>query len=41
VVALKKEGAEDVTDIQPTSLIYAIAKLISKMMATHFVPHMN
>jgi hypothetical protein len=37
----KKEGAEEVTDFCPISLIHAIAKLISKMMAAHLAPHMN
>jgi mannosylglycoprotein endo-beta-mannosidase len=37
----KKEGAEEVTDFRPISLIHAIAKLTSKMMATRLAPHMN
>jgi hypothetical protein len=37
----KKEGAEEITDFRPISLIHAIAKLISKMMATRLAPHMN
>jgi hypothetical protein len=34
------EGAEDVSDFRPVSLFHTIAKLISKMMATHLAPHM-
>jgi exonuclease III len=37
----KKEGAEEVSDFRPISLIHAIAKLIAKMMAARLAPHMN
>jgi hypothetical protein len=37
----KKEGAEEITDFRPISLIHAIAKLISKMLATRLAPYMN
>jgi hypothetical protein len=37
----KKEGAEEITNFHPISLIHAIVKLISKMMATRLAPHMN
>jgi mannosylglycoprotein endo-beta-mannosidase len=37
----KKDGAEDISDFRPISLIHAIAKLISKMMAARLAPHMN
>jgi hypothetical protein len=37
----KKEGAEEVTDFRPISLIHAIAKLISKMMTTRLAPFMH
>ena len=37
----KKDGAEEVADFRPISLIHAIAKLISKMMATRLAPHMH
>ena len=37
----KKEGAEEVTDFRPISLIHAIAKLISKMMAMRLAPYMT
>jgi hypothetical protein len=41
VLIPKKEGAEDITDFRPISLIHAIAKIIAKMMATRLAPHMN
>jgi hypothetical protein len=34
-------GAEEVSEFRPISLIHAIAKLISKMMATRLTPHMD
>jgi hypothetical protein len=37
----KKEGAEEVADFCPISLIHTIVKLISKMMAFRLAPHMN
>jgi hypothetical protein len=37
----KKEGAEEVSDFRPISLIHAIAKIISKMLATRLGPLMN
>jgi hypothetical protein len=37
----KKDGAGEVMDFHPISLIHAIAKLISKMMASRLAPHMN
>jgi hypothetical protein len=37
----KKDGVEDVADFILISLIRAISKLISKMMASRLVPHMN
>jgi hypothetical protein len=37
----KKEGAKEVTDFCPISLIHAIAKIISKMMAARLATHMN
>jgi hypothetical protein len=36
-----KEGAEEVTDFRPISLIDAIMKLISKVMATRLAPFMH
>jgi hypothetical protein len=41
VLLPKKEGAEEVTDFQPISLIHAVAKLIAKMMATRLASHMD
>jgi hypothetical protein len=37
----KKEGAEEITNFQPISLIRAIAKLVSKMMDDRLAPFMN
>jgi hypothetical protein len=37
----KKDGAKDVSDFRPISLIHATAKLISKMMSSRLAPHMN
>jgi mannosylglycoprotein endo-beta-mannosidase len=37
----KKEGAEEITDFRPISLIHAIAKLIAKMLALLLEPFMN
>jgi hypothetical protein len=37
----KKEGAEEVSEFRPISLIHAIAKLISKMMATRLASRMD
>jgi hypothetical protein len=37
----KKKGAKDVSDFRPISLIHAISKLISNMMAGRLAPHMN
>jgi hypothetical protein len=37
----KKEGAEEVSDFRPISLIHAIAKIITKMLATRLAPFMN
>ena len=34
VLIPKKDGAEDVSDFRPISLIHAVAKIIAKMMAT-------
>jgi hypothetical protein len=41
VLLPKKEGAEEVTDYRPISLIHAIAKIISKMIAIRLGPIMN
>jgi hypothetical protein len=37
----KKEGAEEITDFWPISLIHGVAKLIAKMMATRLALHMD
>jgi hypothetical protein len=37
----KKDGAEDVSDYHPISLIHAIAKIITKMLATRHGPLIN
>jgi hypothetical protein len=36
----KKDGAEEISDFQPISLIHAIATTISKMLATRLSPFM-
>jgi hypothetical protein len=41
VLLPKKEGAKDITDYRPISLIHGVAKIIAKMIATRLVPHMN
>lgn len=37
----KKDGAEDISDFRPISMIHAVAKLIAKILATRLAPHMN
>jgi hypothetical protein len=37
----KKDGAEDPSDFCPISLIYGVAKIITKMMALRFAPFMH
>lgn len=37
----KKEGAEDIWDVRPISLIHAIAKIITKILAPCLAPFMN
>ena len=37
----KKEGAEGIGDFRSISLIHAIAKIISKVLALRLTPHMN
>jgi hypothetical protein len=37
----KKDGAEDVSDFRPISLIHAIAKIIFKVLALRLGPFMN
>jgi hypothetical protein len=37
----KKDGAEDISDFRPISLIHAIARIISKMLAMRLSPFMN
>jgi hypothetical protein len=41
VLLPKKEGAEEITDYRPISLIHAIAKIIAKMIALRLAPLMN
>ena len=41
VLVAKKDGAEDISDFRPISLIHAVAKIIAKMMATRLAPHMH
>ena len=37
----KKEGAENIQDFQPISLIHAVAKIISKLLALRLAPFLN
>ena len=37
----KKDGAEDISDFRPISLMHVVAKLLAKMMATRLSIHMN
>jgi mannosylglycoprotein endo-beta-mannosidase len=37
----KKDGAEEVSDFRPISLIHAIAKIIAKMLALRLAPFMD
>jgi mannosylglycoprotein endo-beta-mannosidase len=41
VLLPKKEGAEDISDFRPISLIHAIAKIIAKLLALRLAPFMN
>ena len=41
VALIPKEGAEDIVDFRPISLIHAIAKIIAKIMSNRLAPHMN
>jgi hypothetical protein len=41
VLLPKKDGAESITDFRPVSLIHAVAKIVTKMMATRLAPFMN
>jgi len=37
----KKEGAESIQDFRPISLIHAVAKIISKLLALRLAPFLN
>jgi retron-type reverse transcriptase len=41
VLLPKKEGAERISDFRPISLIHAVAKIITKVIALRLQPHMN
>lgn len=41
VLIPKKEGGDCITDFRPISLIHAVAKIITKMLALRLQPHMN
>jgi hypothetical protein len=37
----KKEGAEEISDYRPISLIHGLAKIIAKALALRLTPHMD
>jgi hypothetical protein len=37
----KKDGAEEISDFRPISLIHGIAKIIAKMLSLRLAPHMD
>uniref|UniRef100_A0A8R7JVW5 Reverse transcriptase domain-containing protein n=1 Tax=Triticum urartu TaxID=4572 RepID=A0A8R7JVW5_TRIUA len=41
VLIPKKDGAEEIGDFRPISLIHAIAKIIAKVLASRLCPFMN
>jgi hypothetical protein len=41
VLIPKKEGTKSIFDFRPISLIYVVAKIIAKMMATRLAPFMT
>lgn len=41
VLVPKKDGAETISDFRPISLIHAIAKIITKVLATRLQPYMD
>lgn len=41
VLLPKKDGAEDISDFHPISLIHAFTKILSKIMASRLAPFMN
>lgn len=41
VLLPKKEGAEEISDYQPISLIMTVAKMIAKILATQLSHHMH
>lgn len=41
VLIPKKEEGDSITDFRPISLIHAVAKIITKMMALRLQPFMN
>jgi hypothetical protein len=38
VLILKKDGAEEITDFHPISLIHSFAKIVAKILATRLAP---
>ena len=41
VLVPKKDGAEDITDFRPISLIHGFAKIVAKILSLRLAPHMN
>ena len=41
VLIPKKEGAEEITDYRPISLIHGVSKIVAKILSRRLAPHMN
>ena len=41
VLIPKKEGAEEITDYRPISLIHGVSKIVAKILSRRLAPHIN